>query len=144
MAEASLIASLTTPPSTSGAELAALPSSVDWLEVRSDLLGDLSPEWLRSRFRGRLSYALRSRAEGGEFSDSLQQRHHRLATAARHYDQVEIESVDCFDSLLAQIPIEKRVVSWHGPANNLSELEARFRQLSSVPATMYKLVAKTT
>ena len=144
MAEASLIASLITPPSTSGAELAALPSSVGWLEVRSDLLGDLNPEWLRSRFRGRLCYALRSKAEGGECSDSRQQRHHRLATAARNYDRVEIESGDCSDSLLAQIPIGKRVVSWHGAVSNLSELNARFWRLSSVPATIYKLVTKAT
>ena len=144
MAEASLIASLITPPSASGAELTALPNSVEWLEVRADLLGDLNPEWLRSRFRGRLLYALRSRAEGGEFSDSLHQRRHRLATAARHYDRVEIEGGDCCDSLLPQIPIEKRVVSWHGLASDLSELKARFRQLSSVPATMYKLVTKAT
>ena len=113
-----------TPPSTSGAELDDLPSSVDWLEVRSDLLGDLNPEWLRSHFRGRLLYALRSRAEDGAYSESLQDRHLRLTTAARHYDRVEIEAgTDFSDNLLAKIPVEKRLVSWYGSAERFGYLE---------------------
>lgn len=145
MAKASLIASLTTPPSTSGAELTGLPGSVEWLEVRSDLLGDINPDWLRSHFRGRLLYVLRSQAEGGEYSDSLQHRHDRLAIAALHYDRVEIEgSSDLSEKLLAQIPIEKRVVAWHGAAGDLAGLKARFAQLSSAPARLYKLVTRAT
>lgn len=144
MAEASLIAGLITPPSPSGAELTSLPGSVECLEVRSDLLGDLNPEWLRGHFGGRLLYVLRSQAEGGEYSDSPQERHDRLATAARHYDLVEIEgSTDLSASLLARIPIEKRVVAWHGATADLPELKARFAQLSSVPAPLYKLVVTT-
>lgn len=145
MAETSLIACLVTPPSPSGAELADLPTSVGWLEVRSDLLGDINPEWLRSHFRGRLLYSLRSQAEGGADSESLQRRHLRLATAARSYDRVEIEGCrDFTDSLLTKIPIEKRVVSWQGAAGDLAELQARFSQMSSVPAILYKLVARAT
>jgi 3-dehydroquinate dehydratase / shikimate dehydrogenase len=141
MAEASLIASLVTPPSPSGAELIALPDSVGWLEVRADRLGDLNPEWLRDHFKGRLLYALRSEAEGGECSDAADRRHSRLAAAAGHYDRVELEgSRDFSDNLLADIPIEKRLVSWHGPASDLAGLEARFKHLSSVPAGIYKLV----
>jgi len=145
MAKASLIASLVIPPSPGGAELAGLPASVEWLEVRSDLVGDLDADWLRSHFRGRLSYVLRSQAEGGNYSDSLEQRHRRLAAAARNYDRVEIEgSTDLSQSLLAQIPIEKRAVAWHGAADDLAELENRFRHLASVPAALYKLVNRTT
>lgn len=141
MMEASLIATLSTPPSPSGAELTALPASVQWLEVRADLLGDLNPEWLRRHFRGRLLYALRSRAEGGHCADTPAQRHHRLAAAARHYERVELEgSSDLSPSLLAAIPIERRLISWHGPASDLWGLKARFRQLASVPAGQYKLV----
>lgn len=144
MAKASLIASLITAPSTNGAALSSLPGSVEWLEVRSDLLGDLNPEWLRSQFRGRLLYVLRSRGEGGECSDSLQRRHDRLALASRHYDRVEIEgNTDLSDSLLARIPIEKRVVAWHGAAADLADLKAKFKHLSSVPASLYKLVTST-
>lgn len=141
MTRASLIATLAAPPSPTGAELVALPDSVEWLEVRSDLVGDLNPEWLRSHFGGRLLYALRSQDEGGKCSDSLAQRHQRLETAARLYDRVELEGGrDFSQTLLTQIPFEKRLVSWHGHANDLSELAARFKQLSSVAASLYKLV----
>lgn len=141
MTQVSLIASLIAPPSPTGAELTALPNSVEWLEVRSDLVGDINPEWLRSHFKGRLLYALRSQDEGGNCSDSLAQRQQRFETAALVYDRVELEgSRDLSRKLLTQIPIEKRVVSWHGYVNDLSELHARFKQLSSVPASVYKLV----
>jgi 3-dehydroquinate dehydratase/shikimate dehydrogenase len=142
MIEATLIASLTNQPSTGGVELSALPVSVKWLEVRSDLLGDVNPEWLRNHFRGRLLYSLRSSTEGGNFSDSLDQRHDRLAKAARLYDLVELEgNRDLCPELLAAIPETKRLISWHGPATDLSGLESQFRQLSSVPARLYKLVS---
>ena len=60
MAHASLIATLLDSPSPDGADLAALPDAVEWLEVRGDRVGDIDPEWLRSHFKGRLLYALRS------------------------------------------------------------------------------------
>lgn len=144
MAEASLIATLIKPPSAGAAELTTLPDSVEWLEVRSDVVGDLNPEWLRNHFRGRLLYSLRSRDEGGHCSDSLDQRRHRLMMAARYYDRVELQgSKDLSPGLLTEIPIEKRLISWHGSAGTLSELKARFMQLSSVPASMYEMVTST-
>jgi len=143
MVKATLLATLTTPPSPSGQELSALPDTVDWLEVRSDLVGDLDPDWLRSRFRGRLLYSLRSRAEGGNFDGSPGQRHDRLRRASRSYDLIDIEGDrDCLPDLLDALPVEKRLISWHGPASRLSELESRFAQLSTVPASLYKLVTK--
>lgn len=144
MAEASLIATLVTPPSASAAELTALPDSVEWLEVRADVVGDLDPEWLRNHFRGRLLYSLRSRDEGGNCSDSLHQRRHRLTRAARHYDRVGLETgKDLSPGVLGEIPVDKRLISWHGAAGSLSELKTRFAQLSAVPASMYKLVTCT-
>jgi 3-dehydroquinate dehydratase / shikimate dehydrogenase len=141
MIKASLIASLLSPPSSSGAELTALPDSVEWLEVRSDLVGDLNPEWLRNHFKGRLLYALRSRAEGGQYSDSPSERHDRLATAAYTYDRVELEgNRDLSPDLLAQVASEKRCVSWHGAVRDLSELTSQFERVSAVPAAVYKLV----
>ena len=141
MIEVSLIATLSTPPSASGGELAALPDSVKWLEVRADLSGDLNSEWLRDHFRGRLLYSLRSRAEGGDSQDSLDRRHRRLAEAARLYDRVELEGDrDLSPDLLAEIPADKRLVAWHGPAVGLAALKARFARLSSAPACAYKLV----
>lgn len=141
MIKAALVATLTTPPSPGGRELAALPASVEWLEVRADLVGDLDPDWLRDRFGGRLLYTLRSLAEGGSFEGPPGQRHDRLRRAAGSFDLVELEGERDFPpDLLAEIPVEKRLVSWHGPAGNLSELEARFGRLSGVPAAIYKLV----
>lgn len=142
MTEASLIATLITSPSDSGAELAALHDSLEWLEVRADLLGDINPEWLRKHFKGRLLYSLRSRAEGGVCSDSRESRQRRLAEAARFYDRVELETGDLSESLLAEIPSDRRLVSWHGPACGLSEMKSRFAQLSSVAAGLYKMVAR--
>lgn len=141
MIQASLIATIVTAPSTSGAELTSIPHSVDWLEVRADLVGDIDPDWIRDRFKGRIQYSLRSRAEGGNCSDSVNERHRRLISAARRYDRVELEgSTDFSQSLLDEIGVEKRLVSWHGPASGLSELKAQFDHLSSVPASNYKLV----
>jgi 3-dehydroquinate dehydratase/shikimate dehydrogenase len=144
MVKAALIASLTTPPSPSGSELATLPDSIDWLEVRADLVGDISPEWLRGHFKGRLIYTLRSDEQGGESLESLAERHHRLQNAALHYDRVELEANKDFSTeLLDKIPAEQRLISWYGPACDLSELEARFAQLCSVPAANYKLITRS-
>ena len=145
MIEASPIAVLTTPPSASGAEFFTLPDSVRWLEVRADLLGDISPDWLRDHFKGRLWYTLRSRAEGGTFSDSQPQRDERLRWAAGHYDRVELEGDrDFSQTLLDKIPVEHRCVSWHGRAEDLKSLRARFDRLSSIPGAVYKLVTTAT
>jgi 3-dehydroquinate dehydratase/shikimate dehydrogenase len=145
MIKATLIATLTMPPSPGGQELSALPDVVEWLEVCSDLVGDLDPAWLRSRFRGQLLYTLRRRAEGGSFKGSPDQRHERLRRAARSFDLIELEAEhDCAPDLLADIPIEKRLISWYGPASGLSDLKARFTQLSAIPARFYKLVTQAT
>jgi 3-dehydroquinate dehydratase/shikimate dehydrogenase len=141
MASVSLIATLTTPPSSSGAELTALPSSVDWLEVRADLLGDINPELLRRHFQGRLLYSLRSRTEDNHSPDSRRERKRRLQTAARHYDRVELEaSGDLSPDLMATIPADKRLLSWYGLASDVVDLQAAFAQMSSVPAAAYKLI----
>jgi 3-dehydroquinate dehydratase/shikimate dehydrogenase len=143
MVKATLIAALMTAPSRGGEELAALPETVEWLEVRSDLVGELDPDWLRSHFRGRLLYVLRSRTQGGRFEGSPPQRHERLSRAAQAYDLVELEGErDLSTDLLNEIPIEKRLLSWYGKASELAELQARFTHLSAVPATIYKLVTE--
>jgi 3-dehydroquinate dehydratase/shikimate dehydrogenase len=134
MTQASLIATLLTPPSPNGAELSKLPESVQWLEVRADLVGELDPDWLRNHFRGRLIYA---------FGDDAIDRQQRLLTAAERYDRVELEADrDFAPELLKQVPHEKRLVAWYGPARNLSELRERFDQVSAVPASLYKVVTK--
>jgi 3-dehydroquinate dehydratase/shikimate dehydrogenase len=127
-------------PSLDGADLAALPASVEWLEVRADRVGDIDPDWLRNHFKGRLLYSLRT--EDGR--DRHGNRAQRLQAAARFYDRVELEvAVD--QELLQLFPPEQRLLSWYGGVNDLSTLTERFEQLASIPAAVYKLVtnAKT-
>lgn len=143
MKTATLIATLRTPPSADGRELASLPAAVEWLEVRADLAGEVDPDWLRDHFRGRLVYALRSREEGGRAEDSDEQRGERLRRAARAYDAVELEAGrDLAPELLDEVTAERRVVAWHGGARDADELAARFARVSSVPARLYKLVVR--
>lgn len=134
MIRPSLIATLFDPPSPVGADLTALPHAVDWLEIRADRVGDIDPEWLRSHFRGRLLYSLRS-------PDAALNRPERLKNAARFYDRVELEAAtDYSEELLQSIPPEKRLLSWYGNVKDLAELNDRFGQLTSVPAAAYKIV----
>ncbi len=139
MAHTSLIATLLDSPSLDGADLAALPASVEWLEVRADRTGDIDPDWLRNHFKGRLLYALRTEDGRDQFGNRAQ----RLQTAARFYDRIELE-VDVDQELLQLIPPEQRLLSWYGGVNALSTLTERFEQLSSVPAAVYKLVTNAT
>jgi 3-dehydroquinate dehydratase / shikimate dehydrogenase len=135
MTQTSLIASLLTPPSASGVELSTLPHSVQWLEVRADLAGEPDPDWLRNHFRGRLIYA------AGNESSARQQ---RLINAAARYDRVELDADrDFTDEVLSQVPQEKRLVSWYGRVTNSSELRERFDHVSSVPASLYKVVTRS-
>src|SRR6185436_19764308 len=138
MPQPSLIAILSNPPSPDGAELTALSDAVEWLEVRADLLGDIDPDWLRSHFKGRLLYALRT-------PDVLLNRLERLKTAARFYDRIELEAeTDLFEELFHAVPVEKRLVSWYGSVASLSALLDRFAQISSVPAAVYKIITNAT
>lgn len=134
MTRASLIGSLLAPPSPNGVELSTLPDSVQWLEVRADIVGDLDPDWLRDHFRGRLIYSFRNQEPD---------RQRRLAAAAERYDRVELDADRDFSSeLLNEVAQEKRLVSWYGQVTNLSELRERFDLVSSVPASLYKVVTK--
>lgn len=144
---ATLIASLTT---LDGDDLPPLPSEVDVLEVRADLLGNgeaesPDPDRLRSQFGGRLLYTLRSRDEGGRFGGGAAARAERLVRAAEAgFDLVDLEGDrDLSAELLAAIPPERRVISWHGPAMSFEKLRKVFRRLSGTPARWYKLIPGT-
>lgn len=138
--DATLIATLTEPPSASGEEISRLPAGVSWLEVRGDLVGDLDAAWLRQRFPGRLLYTLRSRDEGGGFAGGVEERRARLSAAASQYDFVDLEGSDRDPRLLGAVPPERRIVSWHGAASDLQALRERFAVLAAIPAAFYKLV----
>jgi len=72
-------------------------------------------------------------------------RRERLLKAARQYDLIELEGDrDLLPDLLAEIPPQKRLISWHGPATDVDGLSARFQQLSTVEARLYKLVPTAT
>ena len=137
--KASLIATLTEEPGERAFE--NLPAGVDWLEVRADLVGEIDPDWLRSRFPGRLIYTLRSRAEGGRFEGSLARRRQRLLAAGEHFDRIDLElNRDLSEILLEKIPAEKRVVSWHGAARDSSGLRKLVQRADLTPAVLYKFV----
>jgi 3-dehydroquinate dehydratase/shikimate dehydrogenase len=133
-----LVGSLTTDP---GVE--RIGEEVDILEVRGDLVGDLDPERLRGEFGGRLLYTLRSREEGGRGPDGGNEREQRLVSAGERFDLVDLEAErDLGPGILARIPPEKRIVSWHGPAVTLPALRTHFEQVAREPAAFYKLVSE--
>lgn len=136
---ATLIATLTESPEEA---LAALPAAVDWVEVRADLLGEIDPEWLRARTDRKLLYTLRSAAEGGASESSPARRAQRITAAWQAgYDLVDLEAnLDLGDELLAEIPAEARIISWHGGPADAAALKARFEKMSVHPARLYKLV----
>ncbi len=136
---ASLVATLTDAPEV--ADFDSLPPGVDWVEVRADLVGDVPASWFRDRCGARLLYTLRSRAEGGSFRGSQADRRKRLGVAAQSYDRVDLEADrDLQDALLAEVPPEKRLLSWHGPGREKSELAEIFDRMSQVDAELYKMV----
>lgn len=137
MAHASLIATLLDPPSPDGAELSALPDSVEWLEVRADRIGDIDADWLRQHFPGKLLYSVRDY----NAPDRLE----RLLKAARTYDRIELDGhTDVTEEVLQQVPAEQRLIAWYGNAKDLAELTAHLEQLASVSAALYKVVNKAT
>src|SRR5262245_49584475 len=123
MREAVLVATLNAPPSSSGEEIASLPQAVRWLEARADRCGEIDPDWLRDRFAGELLYSLR---DGGV------ERRGRLLAAAERWDLVDLEAGDLDAEMLARLPVERRVLSWHGPAAGLAGLRARLHGFSGV------------
>jgi 3-dehydroquinate dehydratase/shikimate dehydrogenase len=138
-----LVASLTARPE--GGELSLLSGVADILEVRADLVGDIEPDWLRDRFSGQLLFTLRSRAEGGSSEASSARRYQRLAEAAHHYDLVDLEGLrDLHPELLAAVPEDRRIISWHGPPSSFSDLTGVFERLSAEGARYYKLVPGAT
>ncbi|MFY9608548.1 MAG: type I 3-dehydroquinate dehydratase [Blastocatellia bacterium] len=128
------------PPSSWGDELTALEDSIECLEVRADLTGDLKPEWLRSRFKGNLLYTLRSGEEGGQFEGSSEERRRRLNQAAHGYDLIDLEGErDLGSDLMSCIPPEKRLISWSGGSASFRELGDQIRKITATPARLYKL-----
>src|ERR1035438_1930962 len=118
----------------------ALPPYIHWLEIRSDLTGDVQPGLLRSRFDGEVIYTLRSTAAGGSFGGGREERLARLTRAASQYDLVDLEAETDLDTeLLRQVPPAKRIVSWSGRSATRAALESAFERMSSIEATLYRI-----
>ncbi len=130
---ASVVATVSSP--LAAGELAAIAAVADGLELRADLAGEIDPGWLRARFPGALTYAVRS---GGSISTG--ERHRRLLAAARDYDLVELElDQDLTPELLGAIPAGRRRISWRGRASSGAELARLFERMSAIPARLYVL-----
>jgi 3-dehydroquinate dehydratase/shikimate dehydrogenase len=105
------------------------------------LVGDIDPDWLRHRFRGRLLYSLRSHRAGGRFLGSWQERREFLRRAGERYDLVELEGThDLRGELLQHIPPSRRLISIYRQSAGWRELLADFRQLAGAEARFYKVV----
>jgi 3-dehydroquinate dehydratase / shikimate dehydrogenase len=145
LARVTLVGTLTTPPEAGFAAALDGVADTSWLEVRSDLVGDLDPAPLRREFAGKLLYTLRSRAESGAFDGSAERRKRRLIEAAERYDLVDLEAArDLSPDVLKAIPPEKRLLSWHGPATNVDGLKTVFEKMAAVDAVLYKLIPMAT
>ncbi|MEM9293000.1 MAG: type I 3-dehydroquinate dehydratase [Acidobacteriota bacterium] len=167
---AELVATLTSPPAPDGSSLAALsspPLQADWLEIRADLLlaqgAEVpSPQWLRQHTPARLLYTLRSRSEGGADEGSPDERRQLLVAAGEtgldaaqgdsatrdpqsSWDAIDLEAErDLSGAVLTAVDAPRRVLSWHGaadqPVPDLASLRQRFDAMERVPATLYKLI----
>ncbi|MFQ5525562.1 MAG: type I 3-dehydroquinate dehydratase [Thermoanaerobaculia bacterium] len=140
MAESALlVGSLTSPPSSVPVE----SESIWALEWRADLLGEPSPSDRLDEQRS--IYTLRSRKEGGRSDDLAGDRSRRLVGAASVHDLVDLEAErDLTAEVLAGVPRDQRIISWHGPAESLGELRRRFEAMAETPARWYKLVPAAT
>ncbi len=138
-----LVATVATP--VSPGDLLEIPQQTAWLQLRADLAGDVSAEWLRDFFPGSLIYSLRSRQAGGGFDDGVKERHRRLILAAREYDLVELEAdSDLVPEILEKIPPNKRMISWRDVQCEVASLRSAWQQLSAVAARFYCLTATAT
>ncbi len=140
MAEVVLVATLTAPLSSDLHEIQKLPDSVTYLQVRADLIGDVSVGRLRSYFKGKLLYTLRGGRSGGAFADPPLERQQRILAAAQDYDLVELEAEsDLSSTLLAAITADRRLLSWSGVAGSMAHLHSKFKAMACTPARYYCL-----
>jgi 3-dehydroquinate dehydratase/shikimate dehydrogenase len=120
-----------------------MPKSVSWMQVRADLVGDISPEWLRAEFGGGLLYTLGNQSVGEERAPGPPRRERLIAAAAEGYDLIELDAdTDTDAGVLDAIPPERRLISWRGTAASAPELARRFRQIAITGARFYLLTVQ--
>jgi len=126
----------------SAEELRSLSGRVDVLEMRADRVGECDVDSLRAHFSARTLFTLRSREEGGGFGGSLEERHRVIEEASSKYDFVDLElRRDLTADVLACVPPEKRIISWHGGPTDLGALQGILEDMTEIPAAYYKLVS---
>src|SRR5438046_9643294 len=119
-----LVASVTTP--LNAWDILESPRAATWLQIRADLIGDVSEDWLRENFPGKLLYSLRSCRAGGKFEGHGEEHHSRLISAATDYDLVELEAdSDLGPEVLAAIPAAKRMISCRSVACDVAQFPSR-------------------
>jgi len=134
------VATVTSPPSADA--IRKLPAAVSWLQIRTDLTGDIPATWLRNHFPGNLLYSLRSRSCGGTFHGSWTERRSRFRAASSGYDLIELEAEsDLSPEVLGHIPPERRLIFQRTPAWSASQLFLSFAQVASIPARFYCLAS---
>ncbi len=118
-----------------------LTNSVEWLEVRADLVGDITSPRLSPGSKQRYIYSLRHRDCGGNFDGSQEFRNARLCHASYSYHLVELDFERDMDAdTLNAIPPERRMIAWHGPMMGYDELRRMYGRMRCIPAAYYKLV----
>jgi 3-dehydroquinate dehydratase/shikimate dehydrogenase len=140
-AEALLVATLDAPRTSGAALLSGLPRGIGGVRVRADGDGGLAADELRQHFGGLLLYSPSTRGEEGGVGAGGHGRDEQLARAAAGFDLVELEvERDLSETLLAAIPPERRLLSWHGATTDAAGLNSVFRSMSAIPARYYRLV----
>jgi 3-dehydroquinate dehydratase/shikimate dehydrogenase len=132
-----IIATMHTPPAR---RIGRLGGDADWIEWRADLLGDAAPARLTERGE-KILYSLRSRLEGGQGPTEREARNARLLAAAKRYDYIELEGArDLDQAVLAAVPPNRRVISWHGQATEAATLRQLLASFCRADARLYRFV----
>lgn len=134
-----LVGTISTPQAAM--EIGKAPEAVSWLQLRADLTGEISAEWLRAHFDGKLLYTFRSATADGVASSSELERRRCLLAAAKDYDLVELETdTDLSPLVLDAVPPAKRMIVWRGKPCDVRQLQSCYSGLVSVPAHFYCLL----
>jgi len=121
-------------------QLTQLPDCINLIEVRADAF-DVNLKELKKTIDTPLLFILKSKAEGGFFTGSVQQRIREFTDASLFYDFIELEAgCDLVPEILDLIPPQKRIISWQGITENYETLKKRFEKSLLTPARYYRLV----
>ncbi len=123
-------------------QLQYVPSNIDLVEVRADVIGSLALNPIQKKTSK--AFVLKSQYEGGAFKGNQQERNQLLIKAATIYDFVELEGErDLIPEILNHIPYEKRRISWEGNFTSEEKVKLQLKKYQNVSAVCYKIVTQT-